>query len=104
MDGTLRVTIRVKKYTWKEFVYDVCFSLYAGYMISDALSKRYLKLSISVIYHRIRAAAARFFKSLNYIKKYVVLLSLLFFFGIAGLVYTVSIPIFLFLAATGRIH
>ncbi len=46
MDGTARITIRVRKYTWGEFVHDVCFVLYATIMISNALSKRYLKLSL----------------------------------------------------------
>ena len=46
MDGTVNITIRVRKYTWGEFVHDVCYVLYAAIMISNALSKRYLKLSL----------------------------------------------------------
>jgi len=51
MDPTIRVTIRVRKYLWSEFVHDVCFILYATIMISNALSKRYLKLSLRQLYH-----------------------------------------------------
>lgn len=46
MDGTVQVTIRVRKYTWGEFVHDMCYVLYAAIMISNALSKRYLKLTL----------------------------------------------------------
>lgn len=46
MDGAVHITIRVRKYTWSEFVHDVCYVLYAAIMISNALSKRYLKLSL----------------------------------------------------------
>jgi hypothetical protein len=46
MDGTVQINIRVRKYLWSEFVHDVCYVLYAAIMISNALSKRYLKLSL----------------------------------------------------------
>lgn len=104
MDGTVRITIRVKKYFWKEFVYDVCYALYAIYMISNALSKRYFKSPISGIYLRMYAAMTRFSVSMNVVYKNSILVFLLIMFGIAGLVYTAGVPIVLFLAATGRIH
>lgn len=46
MDGTVQINIRVRKYLWSEFVHDVCYVLYATIMISNALSKRYFKLSL----------------------------------------------------------
>ena len=46
MENVLRVRLTVRKYLWSEFVHDVCYILYAAIMISNALSKRYLKLSL----------------------------------------------------------
>ena len=59
MDGTVQVTIRVRKYLWSEFVHDVCYVLYATIMISNALCKRYLKLSI-------RQLAQGFYKAITW--------------------------------------
>lgn len=88
MDGTVRITIRVRKYLWKEFVYDVCSALYAAYLNADKLSKRIFNASLSM----------------DVVYKNSVLAILLIMFGIGGLLYTVSIPIILFLAATEKIH
>ena len=44
---TVRVSVRVRKYLWSEFVHDVCFVLYATLVISNALSKRYFKPSLT---------------------------------------------------------
>lgn len=104
MDGTVRITIRVRKYLWKEFVYDVCYVLYAIYAILNALSKRYFKSPISGIFLRMHAALSRYSVSMNEVYKNSILACLLIMFGIAGLIYTAGIPIILFLAATGRIH
>jgi len=46
MDGTVQITISVRKYTWHEFVHDVCYFLFATIMITNALSKRFLHLSL----------------------------------------------------------
>lgn len=88
MDSAVRITIRVRKYFWKEVVYDVCSVLYAAYLNGDKVSKRIFNasLSMSVVY------------------KNSVLVFLLIMFGIVGLVYTAGVPIILLLAATGRIH
>ena len=105
MDDTVRITIRVRKYLWKDFVYDVCYVLYAAIMIANALSKRYLKLSLPGLHGRIQATVVWLFsESTNFIQTYVVLIPLLILFGVAGLAYTFGIPIILILAATGRIQ
>jgi hypothetical protein len=57
MDGTVNITIRVRKYTWDEFVHDVCYVLYAAIMISNALSKRFLHISL-------RQLAVGFYKTI----------------------------------------
>jgi hypothetical protein len=57
MSSTVRISIKVKPYRWKDFVHDVCFVLYAIIVISDALSKRYfhrtlrqlLRLSLRIL-------------------------------------------------------
>ena len=59
MDGTVRINIRVRKYTWSEFVHDVCYVLYATIIISNALSKRYLHLSL-------RQLARGFYKAIKW--------------------------------------
>ena len=61
MDSTVRVTIRVRKYLWSEFVHDVCYVLYAAIMISNALSKRYLKLSLGQLFRIISRNFVRAF-------------------------------------------
>ncbi|MBI3956119.1 hypothetical protein HY339_02590 [Candidatus Gottesmanbacteria bacterium] len=104
MDRTLRITIRVRKYLWKDFVYDVCYVLYATIMIANALSKRYLKCSIPALCLRMRVPVVKLGESMDSILKNSVLFFLLISFGIAGLLYTAGIPIILFLAAMGRIQ
>ena len=59
MDGTVRLTFRVRKYMWSEFVHDVCYVLYATIMISNALSKRFLHLTLGQL-------ARGFLKSLKW--------------------------------------
>lgn len=103
-DGTVRITIRVRKYLWKDLVYDACYVLYGVYTIIDMLSRRYFKRPISTIFFRTHTAVSRFFVSADVVYKNSVLVFLLIMFGIGGLLYTVSIPIILFLAATGRMQ
>lgn len=104
MDGTVRITIRVRKYLWKDFVYDACYVLYAMYTIIDMLSRRYFKRPISTIFFRAYTAVSRFFMTANVVYKNTVLVCLLMMVGVAGLVYTAGIPILLFLVAAGRIQ
>lgn len=104
MDGTVHITVRVRKYLWKDFVYDVCYVLYGMYTIIDMLSRRYFKRPISTIFFRAYTAISRFFVSADVVYKNTILVMLLIMFGIGGLLYTVSIPIILFLAATGRMQ
>lgn len=104
MDGTVHITIRVRKYLWKEFAYDVCYALYAIYMIANALFKRYLKHSIPELYMRMHAILVKFPVLMDDVYKNSILVILLVMFGIGGLVYTASIPIILFLVAIGRIR
>lgn len=104
MDGTIHISIRVRKYSWKEFVYDVCYALYAMYMILDALSKRYLKSPVSGIFFRTHAAVSQLSISMSVVYKNSFLVILLVMFGIGGLLYTISIPVILFFVATGRIQ
>ncbi len=104
MDGAVRITIRVRKYLWKVFVYDVCYVLYAAYMISNALSKRYVKLPITGLFLRMHRSVTRISETMNFVLTHAILIPLFILVGIAGMVYTVGVPIVLILAATGRIH
>jgi hypothetical protein len=56
MNRTVRVTIRVRKYLWSEFVHDACYVLYATIIISNALCKRYLKRSLRQLLQLTRRA------------------------------------------------
>ncbi len=104
MDGTIHISIRVRKYFWKEFVYDACSVLYVAYLNADKVSKRIFNVSIFNICRRTYTTLVKFFESMNVVYKNSILVILLVMFGIGGLVYTISIPIVLFLAATGRIQ
>jgi hypothetical protein len=104
MDGTVQINIRVRKYLWGEFVHDVCYVLYASIMISNALCKRFFKLSIPQLYHRVVDPVAWVFGSAGSILKSSILILALILFGIIALMFTMGVPIVLFLAATGRIQ
>lgn len=104
MDASAHITIWVRKYSWKEFVYDVYYVLFAACMITNALSKRYLKHSIPELYIRIHDAMAWFFVSMNFVLKNSIMVFLLIMFGVFGMVYTAGIPIILFFMAIGRIQ
>ncbi len=56
MENVLQIRLTVRKYTWHEFVHDVCFVLYAAIMISNALTKRYLHVSLRQIARGVRTA------------------------------------------------
>lgn len=101
---TVRVSVKIRKYLWKEFVYDVCYGLYVTYMIANALSKRYLKHSISELYMRMHRFVVWASESIHYFLKISILIPFLILFALIGMVYTISVPIVLFLAATGRIQ
>jgi len=96
MDGTVRVTIRVQKYTWHEFVHDVCFVLYATIMISNTLLKRYVHISLRQLVGYI-LALPRF---IAHIMVYIGLAGI----GILVMASMFAVPVILFLAAIGRIH
>ncbi|MEK7544098.1 MAG: hypothetical protein AAB557_04470 [Patescibacteria group bacterium] len=104
MDSAVRITIRVRKYFWKEFVYDVCSALYGAYLTADKVSKRIFNVSIVTLCRRTYATLVKFPITMSVVYKNSILVILLVMFGIGGLVYTMSIPIVLFLAATGRIQ
>ncbi len=96
MDGTLRVSIRVRKYLWDEFVHDVAYFLYATIIISNALSKRYLHRSLQQLIDGIWA-----------IPNFLAGVILLILAGAAGMVVMASmfaIPVILYLASTGRLQ
>jgi hypothetical protein len=57
MENVLQIRLTVRKYTWGEFVHDVCFVLYATIVISNALSKRFLHISL-------RQLAVGFYKTI----------------------------------------
>ena len=103
MDGTVQITIRVRKYLWSEFVHDVCYVLYASIIISNALCKRFFRLSIPQLYHRVVDPVAWLFGSAGSILKSSILILALILFGIFGLIYTVGLPIVLLLGALGKI-
>lgn len=46
MSRTVSIKVSIKPYRWHEFVHDVCWVLYAGIIISNALCKRYLRRSL----------------------------------------------------------
>ena len=96
MGGSVQVTITVRKYTWNEFVHDVCYVLYAAIMISNALSKRYLHLSLRQLYNKIVFIPSLFAKALVY--------SGLIGLGLVTMGSLFAVPVILFLAATGKIH
>jgi len=104
MDGTVHITIRVRNYRWKDFVYDVGYALYAAYLIADKVSKRILHISAFGLFRRTYAALVKLPALMDVVYKNSILVLLLIMVGIGGLVYTAGIPIVLFLAATGRIH
>jgi hypothetical protein len=89
MDGTVQINIRVRKYLWSEFVHDVCYVLYATIMISNALCKRYFKLSIPQLYHRIVDPVARFVDIVGEFIKKVLLAIFIIIIGIIALAYSV---------------
>ncbi len=103
MDGTVLVTIRIRKYTRDEFVHDVCYVLYATIMISNALCKRFFKLSIPQVYHRVVDPVAWFVGNVFDILKSSILITALILFGIFGLIYTIGLPIVLLLGSLGKI-
>lgn len=103
MDGTVQIRITMRKYLWSEFVHDVCYVLYAAIMISNALSKRFFKLSIPQVYHRVVDPIAWLVGNVADILKSSILILAFILFGIFGLIYTVGIPIVLFLAALGKV-
>jgi len=103
MVGTVQITIRVRKYTWNEFVHDVCYVLYAAIIISNALCKRFFKLSIPQLYHRMVDPIAWLVGNAADVLKSSILIFALILFGIFGLIYTVGLPIVLLLGALGKI-
>jgi len=88
MDGTVQVTIRVRKYLWSEFVHDVCYVLYASIMISNALSKRFFHLSIPQLYHRIVDPVKRVIDTVGDFVKNVLLAILVILIGIIALAFS----------------
>ena len=96
MDGTVLVRITVRKYTWHEFVHDVCYVLYATLVISNALSKRFLHVSFRQILQGIRYVPAQISK--------VGLYGLVGVVGVAVMASMFWIPVVLFLAAIGKIQ
>lgn len=104
MDAGVRITVRVRKYLWSEFVHDVCYVLYATIMISNALCKRYLKRSIPQVYHLLVDPVARFFGKLESYLKTMLLIIIVIFIGIFALIYTVGVPIVFILGAMGKIN
>ena len=89
----VRVNIKIRKYLWSEFVRDVIYVFYATSMISDVLFKRYFKRSIPDMLQSAKSLLIS-----------AVLFLALLFAGIAGLAFTVGIPITLVLAGLGFIH
>jgi len=104
MDTTVRVTIRVRKYLWSEFVHDVCFVLYGAIVISNALCKRWFRLSIPQLYHRIRDPIVRAGQKVDEVGKKIVLIILVVFIGIFALAYTIMVPTVFILGSMGKIQ
>ena len=50
MGGTVQLTIRVRKYLWKEFVHDISFAAYVTLKIANELSKRFFNRSIPQLF------------------------------------------------------
>jgi hypothetical protein len=96
MDRVIRVNIRVRKYLWSEFIHDVVYVTLATLVISNALSKRFLHVSLRQILHGIR-----------YVPNVLSKIGLYGLAGIAGVSVMASlfwIPVVLFLVVIGKIH
>lgn len=89
MDGTVQVRITVRKYTWHEFVHDVCYVIYATIVISNALCKRFFNLSIPQLYHHIVDPVKRAIDFVGDFVKNVLLAILVIMIGILALAYSV---------------
>lgn len=100
---SVRVSIKVRKYLWKEFVYDVCYFLYASYMISNALSKRFFKRQIEETLSIVFFPVIWLYNYSESVLKYSILAVVLLLAGGLALFFTFGIPIVLLLAALGKI-
>lgn len=96
MENVLRIRVTVRKYLWKEFVYDVVYVTYATLMISNVLAKRYLKLTLRQLYGKFTSIPEFIVRSILYITLAAA--------GVAVMATMFAVPVILFLAAIGRIH
>jgi len=95
MENVLQIRVTVRKYTWHEFVYDVVYVTYATLVISNALSKRFLHVSLRQILQGIQYVPAQISKFGLYGLAGVV--------GVAVMASMFWIPVVLFLVVTGKI-
>jgi hypothetical protein len=96
MDRVIRVNIRVRKYLWSEFVHDVVYVTVATLVISNALSKRFLHVSLRQIQ-----------QGIVYVPNHLINVV---FYGVIGMIGVVAmaslfwIPVVLFLVVIGKIQ
>lgn len=88
MSDAVRIHVKVKLYTVKEFVYDLYFFTYASLMIANALCKRYFHASIRELYHTTKKNLA----VADDVLKKGLLLTIVYLLGLFAFLLMIAVP------------
>lgn len=84
MSATIRLRIQIKPYSLKQFVYDLFVAAYATAMVTNALCKRYLHMSLPATARRVTGSVRRVYLKADEIGKNILLVLIVTILGVAG--------------------